>query len=321
MSGIRCLFGAPWHFLDRDLRDAFQKVLPTEFCEIWRREDLPSNGSRFTAWITHPGYQFVVDESVLTNFPNLKVLVTASTGVTHLDIDALNRKNIAVYSLLDMRAELDEISASAEYTFLLLLNGFKGQGLCFANSEVRAGRWRQAEDQMRGFELQGKKIGLIGYGRIGKRMERFCTAFGAEIVFFDPYQTGHGRVDTVEGVLSTCDGVVVCCSLTDETRGFLDYKKLSLMRKNVVFVNTARGEILVEQHLAILINERPEMRVGLDVLSGENDGTIEESHLLPLARLGRITVVPHIAGATYDSQRKAATIAFKLVSRFLEPRA
>ena len=313
---MNCLFGAPWHFLDEESIARYRNLVPTAFVEIWKPSDLPEHRADFSVWITHPGYQFLVDESVLDSFPSLELLVTASTGTTHIDVEAVRKRGIALRSLLDLREALEEIAASAEYTFLLLLNGFKGRGLPFAANEVASGRWREAENQMRGFELQGKTVGLIGYGRIGRRMRRYCEAFGAKTLFYDPYQFGPDKVTVLEELLANVDAVVVCCALTNETRGFLNEEKLRLMRDNVVFINTARGEIVDEESLASLIRKRPKMMVGLDVVAGESDGTLKRSPLLPLAESRRITIVPHIAGATTDSQRKAADIAFDLVEEY-----
>jgi len=107
-----------------------------------------------------------------------------STGCNHIDSQACRKRKISVFSLLDDRSALNRISASAEFTFLLLLNTLRRLDRAIIETTKR--RWRKNEDQMRGLELAGKKVGLIGFGRIGKRMALYCSAFAAKISYFDP---------------------------------------------------------------------------------------------------------------------------------------
>ena len=102
----------------------------------------------------------------------------------------------------------------------------------------------------------------------------------------------------------------MCCSLTEVTYGLIDYDLLSRLREGAVLVNTARGEVMVEADLLRILLERSDLRVGIDVLAGEVVGT----HLAsPLLCLNNVTVSPHMAGTTYESQEKAARIALKLL--------
>jgi D-3-phosphoglycerate dehydrogenase / 2-oxoglutarate reductase len=300
----QCLFSAPFSFLPDDVIRKYRNFMPTEFREIWSRADLLPD-DKLTAWAMNPGQNFIVDESILEYFPNIQVLSTPSTGSNHIDRDVCARRGVAVFSLLDNRSVLDTISASAEFTFLLLINSLRR--LDFSLPEVTEGRWRANEDEMRGRELAGKHIGLVGLGRIGRRMARYCQAFDATVSFYDPYvKTEEIPAWPLKRIFEDSDAVCICPALTDETRGMIDYNLLKRLRTGASFVNTSRGEVLVDADLARILAERPDLRVGLDVLTGEVTASQYQSPLIEYHRKGQIVITPHIAGATVESQAKAA---------------
>lgn len=317
MTG-KCLFSAPYEFLE-GVQKEYRGLLPTEFREAWTREDLRTHPD-VTAWVPNPGQSFVVDDDALDLFPELEVIVTPSTGVNHIDAEACRGRDIPVYSLLDDREGLRTISASAEFTFLHLLNSLRR--LDFGANEALAGRWRDREDAMRGRELQGRSVGLVGLGRIGRRMARYCDAFGVDVAYHDPYVDADDIPHTsLDELFSTSEAVVVCCTLTDETRGMIDRPLLERLPPGATLVNTSRGEVVVEEDLADVLDEREDLRVGVDVLAGEVTDTQDESPLHRFHENGRITITPHIAGVTVDSQTKAARIALGLLEDHLEGKA
>jgi lactate dehydrogenase-like 2-hydroxyacid dehydrogenase len=309
-----CLFSAPFSFLG-ELQQEFRRLMPTAFREIWKREELaPDPG--LTAWVVNPGQQFRVDAPVLEGFPALSVLVTPSTGNNHLDLEACRERGVSVYSLLDDREGLDEISASAEFTFLLLLNTLRRLDL--AVREVSEGRWRSREEALRGQELRGKQVGILGLGRIGRRIARYCAAFGARVATSDPHAAGLGLPSvSLRELFSQSDILCICCSLTPQTDGLVGAELLNLLKPGACLVNSSRGEVIVEHELAEVLERRPDLRVGLDVLSGEALGTQQRSPLLKFHRAGRIVITPHVAGATVESQTQAARIAYDLLRRHL----
>lgn len=310
----KCLFSAPFSFMP-DIQKEYQALTPTTFREIWDREELEPD-SALTAWVMNPGQRFVIENAVLDLYPDLNVLVTPSTGTNHIDTAACAGRGIPVYSLLDDREALNAISASAEFTFLLLLNTLRRLDL--AMQEVSARRWRQREDLMRGHELSGKKVGLVGFGRIGRRLARYCTAFEAEVVYHDPYVKGQEfQAFPLEELFSQCDVVCICCSLSPETTGLVNRSLLMRLKEGACLINTSRGEVINEQDLVAVLKPRPDLRVGLDVLAGEVTDTHLTSPLLEMHDRGQIVITPHIAGATVESQTKAARIALGLLRRHL----
>ena len=311
----QCLFSAPFSFLG-DTVQAYEAVIPTIFREIWSRDDL-EHDPLLTAWVMNPGQQFIINDDVLDLYPNLAVLVTPSTGSNHIDLAACTRRGIPVYSLLNDREGLDRITASAEFTFLLLLNTLRR--LDVAVGEVSARRWRLREDLLRGYELSGKQVGLVGFGRIGQRMARYCEAFDAQVAYSDPYVVTHRwPAWSLEEIFERSDAVCVCCRLTPETTGLIDQHFLSRLKTGACLINTSRGEVMVEQDLVEILRVRPDLRVGLDVLAGEVTKSHNTSPLLELHDRRQIVITPHIAGATIESQCKAALSALTLLRRYFE---
>jgi D-3-phosphoglycerate dehydrogenase / 2-oxoglutarate reductase len=311
----KCLFSAPFDFMP-DVQQKYLAFMPTVFQEIWYPDELKPN-EEVAAWVMNPGQRFIIDEVILEKLPNLSLLVTPSTGRNHIDSAACERRNIPVFSLLDDREGLNTISSSAEFSFLLLLNTLRRVDI--AVQEVSARHWRQNEDRMRGNELQDKKVGLVGFGRIGHRLARYCIAFKASVVYFDPYvkDEAYSSVERLEDIFSECDVVCICCTLTPETIGMINHTLLSHLRTGACLVNTSRGEVVNEDDMLAFLQERPDVRVGLDVLAGEVMNEQNQSPLMMIHDKGQIVITPHIAGATIESQSKAALVALGLMQRYL----
>ncbi len=314
MPGV-CLFSAPFEFLG-EVVDEYRELMPTICREIWSREEVKTDAI-VTAWVMNPGQTFVIDDDVLDLYPNLEVLVTPSTGSNHINADACARRGLPVYSLLDDRKGLSRITASAEFTFLLLLNILRRPDI--GMREVSARRWRAREGALRGHELSDKQVGLVGFGRIGGRLARYCEAFDARVAYHDPYiATSRFPAWSLEEIFEHSDAVCICCSLNPETTGMIDRGVLMRLKPGAALVNTSRGEVIVEADLIEALCARPDLRVGLDVLAGEATGSQTSSRLLALHNRGQIIITPHIAGATVESQQKAARIALGLLRRHFE---
>lgn len=230
----------------------------------------------------------------LGKHPGLRVIATASTGTNHIDLDACAARGIKVLSLLDDRDGLNTISASAEWTFKLILEGL---------------RLKKPYH-----ELQGRTVGLVGYGRIGMNIRDWCMAFKlrarSHIKVYDPHKDIY-KPESLEGIFDKCNVVVICCALTDETRGMITYDLLRRLPPDAVLVNTARGEVINEADLCRFMAARPDVRVCLDVVTGEVDGTANPTRLRQLGAY----VTDHIAGETYESRTKAARIILGLLKK------
>jgi D-3-phosphoglycerate dehydrogenase len=291
---INLLFTAPMDFDPAVMRDyerlfdrvdstngAFPTTLSFDPCEQYR------------VWVCNPKASRVIDENVLRFFSNLEILATPSTGLNHIDLDACAKRRVKVISLLDDRAGLDDISASAEFTFKLLL------------------------DAMRippALELQGKQVGIVGFGRIGRHIRRWCGEFRARGIPYDPHKRLHGNYGRdLKKTFMLSDAVVVCCTYDKSTHHMIGADLLRSMKQGAALVNTSRGEVIDEYALAMVMEERPDLRVAVDVLEGEVTGTQNPQRLISRGAI----VTPHIAGETFDSRTKAARIILNLLKKEL----
>lgn len=279
MPKPKMLFTAPVDF-DLGLWNRYQETF-----------DMVTDGAE--VWVCNPKQPYTITGDYLDrNMPGLRLLATPSTGTNHIDLEACKQRGVKTLSLLDDRDRLETIRASSEFTFKLLLDA------------LRAPPAR---------ELHGRYVGLIGYGRIGRNIARWCFAFGAHALANDPHvETLHSY--PLKKLFKECDAIVVCCALNDETRGLITGDLLRLMQPRAILVNTARGEVIVEDDLVEVLQERRDLRVMLDVVSGEATGTQRPERLQELGAI----VTPHIAGETYDSRTKAAHIIYGLIRKETE---
>ena len=116
---------------------------------------------------------------------------------------------------------------------------------------MRAGYWRQVQENFRGNELYGKNVGIIGYGRIGKNVFKYCKTFGAKIRVYDPYQkTKYKFIDkSIKNVLSNSYIILISVNLTKKTNNFFGKKFFSYIKKGSILINTSRAEVLMTIYL------------------------------------------------------------------------
>ena len=313
MPKRKLLFSAPFRFLTKEIEE-YKKYFIIDFCEIWSKEELEKLKLNYEFWIPNPGQNFMVDGKILNNFHNLKIVSTPSTGTNHINIKDCEDHSVRVYGLLDNRPQLNKISASAEFTFLKLLASIRKIDLAW--SEIRDGRWRHNEDELRGHEIKELSYGFIGMGRIGTNLVRYLKAFDAKrIAYYDPNVSlddySITKVESIEKVFAESDVVTICAVLNDETNGIITFDQLRLMKKNSFLINTSRGELINEDDLVRTLEERKDISFSADVIVGEVINEHMSNPLVELHKSGKIKLTPHIAGATYGSQTHAAITAFE----------
>lgn len=307
-----CLFSAPNTFIDKTIFKSKKFIF--KFNEIWKKTDIKKKNFIITSWILNPGQSFKIDTKILSFFPNLKILITPSTGVNHIDIESCKKKKIKVFSLLDDRKNLNQIRASSEFTFLLILNSIRR--LDRAINEVDNNRWRQNENILRGDELYGKSVGIIGLGRIGSNLSKWLKIFGAKVSYCDIKKKNNNiKKRSINFIFSKSKIVCICCSLNKDTYNLINLSKLKLLKKKAILINTSRGEVINEKDLIYFLNKRKDVFFSTDVLSGEINGTNLKSKLLNLHKQRRVIITPHIAGASNESQTKAAQISVNLLQK------
>jgi len=259
------------------------------------------------AWLCSPCPQYKIDHQLLSIAPALRVIGTPSTGTNHIDLSSAKAKGLEVFSLSGS-AVIEDIHASSEFSFTLMLSLIKE--ILPGTEQAKMGVWREHEYEFRNIELFGKRLGLIGCGRIGRKIIRFAKGFGMNVLVYDPYKKiEESSVKEVElnELLKESDIVSVHVALTDETRGMVDAGFLEKMKDGAYFINTSRGDVVDEQALISALESGKIKAAAVDVISNEH---VVDKWDLPLIKYARehnnLIITPHIAGATVESEYKAA---------------
>ncbi len=231
-------------------------------------------------------------------------IATPSTGTDHIDLEFFRFQDVPVYSLLDDREALSEIHASSEFTFMAILMGLRRIDRLIGSLDRRDA----------GHELYGKWVGIVGMGRNGQNVAKWCLAFGAHVTYYDPYNDKEEelppRRKSLSMVFERSDIVVLTCTYNSETYHMIDKPLMASMVENAVLVNTSRGAVINEKDLIDVLRLRPDLTAVLDVMEGEIDGTAKDSALWYMKNA---IITPHIAGYTHESLAKANAIAERLL--------
>ncbi|MDF2568008.1 MAG: hydroxyacid dehydrogenase [Oscillospiraceae bacterium] len=239
---------------------------------------------------------FKYSREVIEHCPNLKMICVAFTGVDHIDIDYCRERGITVCNC----AGYSTVAVS-DLVFGLLMSLYRNIIPC--DKVTREGGTKAG---LVGFELDGKKFGVVGTGAIGLRTANIAKAFGCEVYAYSRTEKPRTEIKYVglDTLLSTCDIISLHVPQTKETIGLIDTKKLALMKKNAVLINTARGPIVNSEALALALKNRDIAGAGIDVF--EMEPPVPITH--PLFDAPNLVVTPHVAFATKESMEKRAVI-------------
>jgi glycerate dehydrogenase len=255
-----------------------------------------------------------ITKEALDQLPDLKYIGVLATGYNIVDVEAAKKRGIIVSNIPSYGT-----SSVAQLTFALLLE------LCHQvqrhSDSVHDGKWARAQDwcfwDYPLTELEGKTIGIIGFGTIGQKVADIATAFGMDVV-----GTSRNRSDQshrknfrwvgIPELLSISDVVSIHCPLTPETKGLINAKSIASMKRTAFLLNTSRGPIIVEDELATALNEGRIAGAGLDVLSIEPPNKSN-----PLFGARNCVITPHIAWATVEARRRLMDMAVNNLKQFL----
>jgi (S)-sulfolactate dehydrogenase len=251
------------------------------------------------AWIVRN--RTPVRGALLEAASDVRVVGRLGVGLDNIDVEACAARGIEVIPATGANAE-----SVAEYVVaaaIVLL-----RGAFFSTRAVEAGTWpRQTLSQ--GREASGKAMGLVGYGSIGRLTARKAEAMGMRISSYDP-QVPEATTSDLDELLRSSDVVSLHLPLTRETRGLLDARRLGLMKRDAILINTARGGIVDEAALASMLREGRLGGAALDVFDKEPLAAGS-----PLSGAPRLVLTPHIAGVTLEAnERVSALIADRVLA-------
>ena len=249
--------------------------------------------------VCNPNQQtYKIDYSLLYN-TNVSIINTCSTGMNHIDVEYCNKEGIKIYSLTKDYDLINDLPSTSELAFGLLLDLMRN--ITISNNVTKRDRtWDYLP--FVGQQMKDYKVGIVGYGRLGKMMAKFCRAFDAEVYIYDPY-LDESNIDTLEELFDICDAVSLHVHVSDETKYMINYDLLS---RGVRFlVNTSRGEIVNEYDVIRALKENKLWGYGADVIEDEF-GSVELSPFFNLEnRELNCIFTPHIGGMTIQGQTKA----------------
>lgn len=256
-----------------------------------------------------------IGKPLIAKAPRLRYILTATTGLDHIDLDAARRASVRVISLRDCPESIKDVSATAEHCFGLLLALMRDTPAAAAHT--LAGGWDR--DRFWGTQLKGKCLGVIGYGRIGAMVAGYAAAFGMNVVACDKTIekiAPPAKPVSFDELLRTADVISVHVTATPENSHLIDQSAIARVKRGAVLINTARGSVIDEAAVAEALESRHLFGVAVDVLEGEEHGGQSRSPLLASARAGRnVLITPHIGGATRES---IACTETAVIERFLE---
>ena len=252
---------------------------------------------------------------LMDSAPNLKVISRTGTGVDNVDVEAATKRGILVLHTPDANTV-----TVAEHTVAFI--GALTKYLLFLDSETSQGKFKTARRLYLTIDLDGKTLGIIGYGRIGKQVAKKCIgAFNMKVIVYDPYikedvlAPGVTLYKKEEDVYKEADVLSIHCPMTPETKHHIDEKLLSLMKPSAFLVNTARGNMVDEVYVAKMLDEGRLAGAGFDVLANEPpvDGEV-------LLQNPKTIVSPHTAALTNECTVRVACEAASGIVDYLEGR-
>jgi D-3-phosphoglycerate dehydrogenase / 2-oxoglutarate reductase len=239
-----------------------------------------------------------ITAEVLAAGKKVKIVGRAGVGVDNIDVTAASRQGVIVVNVPGGNT----ISA-AEHTVAMLLA--LSRNIPQANASLKAGEWKRA--QFTGTELQGKVLGLVGLGRIGREVAKRCQSFGMPVLGYDPYASEEYAknfnitLSTLEEIYAQADYITVHVPLNDSTRHMFNAKTLAKLKPGVRLINCARGGIIDENALAEAIRSGHVKGAAIDVF--EEEPPKKDNPLLSLAN---VIVTPHLGASTEEAQVKVA---------------
>ncbi|HEV3478497.1 MAG TPA: phosphoglycerate dehydrogenase [Gaiellaceae bacterium] len=260
----------------------------------------------YDAIVIRSGTQLTAE--LIERAERLKVIGRAGVGVDNVDVDAATRRGIVVAN-----APESTVVSAAEHAIGLLVA--LARHIPQAHAALKQGRWERSAHG--GIELEGKTLGVLGFGRIGQQVARRAIGLGMRVVAHDPFvskdrfrELGVERAESAENVLAAAEFLTLHLPLTSDTAAFLDAGAIERMPDGARLVNAARGELVDEGALLAALRSGKLAGAALDVFSSE-------PYAGPLLELENVVVTPHLAASTEEAQDRAGVIIAEQVAAAL----
>jgi glycerate dehydrogenase len=245
----------------------------------------------------------------LARLPKLRYIGVIATGYNIVDVTAAKSRGVTVTNVPTYGTD-----SVAQFAFALLLELCHNVGrhayLVRDGEWIRRGDWSFWTSPL--VELAGKTMGIVGYGRIGRKTGQLAEAFGMRVIASDPVAPPDPKLVSLDELLAASDVVSLHCPLTPETNRLMDAARIGRMKRSAILLNTSRGPLVVEEDLAAALHSGHLAGAGLDVLAVEPP--VERS---PLYEAPNCLVTPHMAWATREARRRLLDEVIENVAAFL----
>ena len=263
--------------------------------------------------VCNPNQQTYKIDKELLEGTNVKLINTCSTGMNHIDVDYCKKNNIKIYSLTRDMNLINNLPSTSELAFGLMLSLLRQ----IPQGQKHASEYNWDYTQFMGRQVKDLKVGIVGYGRLGKMMYDFCKAFGADVMIYDPYVRDqlsdsfllNHWCSSLEQLFEFSDVVSLHTHVTDETKYMINKDLFGSINKDCYIINTSRGEIVNETDIVEGLKSGKITGYATDVVEDEF-GDLTKSPIIKAMNEGEnIIITPHVGGMTIEGQTKAYTWA------------
>jgi len=292
-----------------------EKAETVFYCEDWSKDSIRSVLLDFNidTILCNPNQQTYKIDKELLEGTKINLINTCSTGMNHIDVDYCNENDIKIYSLTKDMNLINELPSTSELAFGLMMSLLRK----IPQGQKHVSEYNWDYTQFRGRQVKGLKVGIVGYGRLGKMMYNFCKAFGADVMIYDPYVREelsdsfllNHWCSSLEQLFEFSDVVSLHVHVTDETKYMINKDLFGSIKKDCYIINTSRGEIVNENDIVEGLESGTITGYGTDVIENEFDD-LTKSPIIKAMNFGEnIIVTPHVGGMTIEGQTKAYTWA------------
>jgi phosphogluconate 2-dehydrogenase len=251
------------------------------------------------------GASFPIDEAILAQAPRLEAVSSISVGVDNYDLPALRRRHVVLTHTPGVLT-----GTTADTIFALLIAS--SRRIVELANHVRDGHWtHNIDESLFGWDVHGKTLGILGFGRIGQAVaRRAALGFGMPVVYHHrrevhcPDLKGYVQAVALDDLLAVSDFVVLTLPLTEETRGMMNASRIAAMKRGAILINGSRGAVVDEEALLPALDHGHLRAAGLDVFSVEPLPQASR-----LRRHPRVTALPHVGSATHETRHAMAVLA------------
>jgi len=250
--------------------------------------------------LCNPNQQTYKIDKELLEGTTVSLINTCSTGMNHIDVEYCNKNNIEIYSLTKDMELINNLPSTSELAFGLMMSLLRK----IPQSKKHVSNYQWDYTQFMGRQIKDLNIGIIGYGRLGKMMYKYCRSFGATVMVYDPYVTNIA-CNSLENMISNADVISLHVHVTPETKYMINKEILGYCKKSPYIINTSRGEIVNETDIVNALKLGLISGYGADVVENEFDDLTKSPIIKAMNAGENIIVTPHTGGMTVEGQTRA----------------